>query len=232
VEQKRLLTHTLKLERERGNDFGVARALGSLSDANRLLGLYEEGIQQAKEALEIYERLGDTVEQARCLIHLARCCVSRQSARRRGGSRISRNRSSPGERPRISGLPISSRSWQYISFQGREREGHSPFRGSPRNRIPFQLARSAVLDSSLPGGALFRSKASSTMHTLTSNKPSRTRLITHTTWVARSLLQARDWYRQRMLEEATSEALRALEIFEKLGAAEDLEGVQSSTPGD
>jgi tetratricopeptide (TPR) repeat protein len=33
--------------------------------------LHKEGIRQAKEALEIYERLGDTVEQARCLINLA-----------------------------------------------------------------------------------------------------------------------------------------------------------------
>jgi hypothetical protein len=39
----------------------VALTLRWLSDANRELGLYEEGIQQAKEALEIYERLGDTV---------------------------------------------------------------------------------------------------------------------------------------------------------------------------
>jgi hypothetical protein len=35
-------------------------------------------------------------------------------------------------------------------------------------------------------------------------------------------LQARIWYRQRRLEDAKSEALGALEIFEKLGAAEDL----------
>jgi hypothetical protein len=39
-------------------------------------------------------------------------------------------------------------------------------------------------------------------------------------WVARSLLQAQVWYRQQdRLEDAKSEALRALEIFEKLGAA-------------
>jgi hypothetical protein len=35
-------------------------ALMELSETNRLLGLHGEGIQQAKEALEIYERLGNT----------------------------------------------------------------------------------------------------------------------------------------------------------------------------
>ena len=72
VERKRLLTHTLKLWRERGNEQRVAQTLSSLSDANRLVGHYQEGIQQAKEALEILEQLGDTVEQAQCLINLAR----------------------------------------------------------------------------------------------------------------------------------------------------------------
>ena len=51
VEEKRLLEQALKLGREARNDFQVASALSCLSDTNRMLGLYEEGIQQAKEAL-------------------------------------------------------------------------------------------------------------------------------------------------------------------------------------
>jgi len=43
----------------------------SASDANRMLGLYDEGIQRAKEALEVYEQPGDTVGQAECLRGLA-----------------------------------------------------------------------------------------------------------------------------------------------------------------
>jgi tetratricopeptide (TPR) repeat protein len=35
------------------------------------MGLVEEGIQQAKEASEIFKQLGDTVNQAGCLITLA-----------------------------------------------------------------------------------------------------------------------------------------------------------------
>jgi len=68
VGRKRLLTHTLKLERERGDDRWVARTLKGLSDANRQAGLRKE---EGEEALEILERLGDTVRQAECLDSLA-----------------------------------------------------------------------------------------------------------------------------------------------------------------
>jgi len=71
VEYERLLTNTIKLSRERGDDYEVARGLSNLCEANRLMGLHKEGVQQAKEASEIFERLGDTAKQAGCLIDLA-----------------------------------------------------------------------------------------------------------------------------------------------------------------
>ena len=64
VEYKRLLTHTLKLWRERGDVRWVARTLTFISDANRMLGHREEGIQQVKEALEILEKLKSVVHLA------------------------------------------------------------------------------------------------------------------------------------------------------------------------
>ena len=71
TDNKRLLSYALKLEREQGSDIWVARILQCLCDANRHMGLHDEGIQQAREGLEIYERLCDTVGQARCLIQFA-----------------------------------------------------------------------------------------------------------------------------------------------------------------
>jgi tetratricopeptide (TPR) repeat protein len=71
MESKRLISHALKLYRERGDDLQVARVLERLCDTNRLMGLPKEGIQQAKEALRIYEQLSDRAEQADCLIKLA-----------------------------------------------------------------------------------------------------------------------------------------------------------------
>jgi len=76
VEKKRLLTHTLDLWRERGDDSWIAKTLMNLSDVNRVIGLYKESIQQAKEASEIHERLGDTAEQAYCLLALAQSLCS------------------------------------------------------------------------------------------------------------------------------------------------------------
>ena len=72
VEKKRLLACTLDLWRERESNDQVVLVLMVLSDTNRVIGLREEGMQQAREALEIYERLGDTGKQADSLIKLAR----------------------------------------------------------------------------------------------------------------------------------------------------------------
>jgi len=71
AERKRLLGHSLKLWRERGDDIRVARTLTFLSSANGRLDLHEEGISQAKEALEIYERFCDISGQTRSLRLLA-----------------------------------------------------------------------------------------------------------------------------------------------------------------
>ena len=71
-ERKRLLTHALKLRRDRGDDPQVAETLRLLSGANRQLGLYKEGIQQVKEASEIYKRLNHAHGQSQSLEKLAR----------------------------------------------------------------------------------------------------------------------------------------------------------------
>ena len=76
AESKPLLTCTLKLCREQEDDYAVAQTLEELSGANRQLGLYKEGIQLVEEALEIRERLGDTVGQAGCLRKLAELLYS------------------------------------------------------------------------------------------------------------------------------------------------------------
>lgn len=70
TEHKRLLLCALGLWRQRGDDFEAPHTLTSLSDTNRRPRLHKEWTQQAKEALEIYERLGET-EEAQSLQMLA-----------------------------------------------------------------------------------------------------------------------------------------------------------------
>ena len=71
VETKRLLVDALKLWRERGDDLWVADTLRGISQVNKELGLYEEGIEQAREALEIYGRLDYLLGQGQARQQLA-----------------------------------------------------------------------------------------------------------------------------------------------------------------
>ena len=73
AERKRLLVCALELERnsKRGDDVWIALILNHLADTNRLLDLHDEGIEQAKEAWEIFKVVDDEIEQAGCLNTLA-----------------------------------------------------------------------------------------------------------------------------------------------------------------
>ena len=187
VEHKRLLTHTLKLGRGWGSDRQVARALRCLSDANRLLDLPKEGIQQAKEALEIYERLGDAREQAQCLIQLALLLHSDKQLD--AGERkphpvrsVSSQRKAINLRSFVVNLIVFSATYM-----------------NPRARLirPFTITGWLLESHQLSTGtascfgfitpwlSCFMMKADSMTHTLISNTPSHTRSIAHTTWVMR-----------------------------------------------
>ena len=71
LESKRLLAILLKLSQNQGNLLSIAQTLTDLSETNGSLGLREEGIREAKEASEIFERLGNVVCHADCLTRLA-----------------------------------------------------------------------------------------------------------------------------------------------------------------
>ena len=70
VESKRLLNHALELGKKRGDDYYVAHTLYTLSNINQQMRFREEGIQQAKEASGLFERLDRPVQQADCLVSL------------------------------------------------------------------------------------------------------------------------------------------------------------------
>ena len=70
-EQNRLLEHALRLQREQGGDVEVASILMDLSLGNRKMGLLKEGIEQAREMVEICGRSGGAEDQAFFLVWLA-----------------------------------------------------------------------------------------------------------------------------------------------------------------
>ena len=79
-EHMRLLLHTLRFWRERGDDFEAARTLARIVDPKLQLVHHTGGILLAKTALETFERLNHTTEQARTLQYLARLSASEPGA--------------------------------------------------------------------------------------------------------------------------------------------------------
>jgi len=222
LEYKRLLTHTLKLWRERGDDNRVAQRLRDLSEANRQMDLYEDGIRQAKEASEIFERLGNTAKQAECLISLA------WSLHDDGQLDAAEEAASRG----INLLPEQGEQYQvcrghralgviYSSKGDTEKATH-------HLKLTLEIASPLDLDYQLfwahfALAELFRRQGRSDdaqVHI----ELAKSHAINDVYNLGRAMWwQARFWYNQSMLEKAKSEASHAVEVFKKLGAAQDLE---------
>jgi tetratricopeptide (TPR) repeat protein len=222
AERKRILVHTLALFRERGDDAFIALTSRNLSDANRWSGLHQEGIQQAREALEIYERLGDVMGQARCSNELARLLwadnqldTARDTASRTidlipakgdeflvcqshlilGNIHRSKKEREKSVHHFKTALGIASRfDWKDELFW-----------------IHYDLAFLFLDEANFNDAQAHAEQAKSYT---AENRYNLGRAME---------VQARIFYRQRRNEDTKSEVLRALEIFEKLGAAKDVE---------
>ncbi|KAF9785548.1 hypothetical protein BJ322DRAFT_1108988 [Thelephora terrestris] len=223
VEAKQLLTHTLELERRQGNDDRVARTLRYLADTNRMLDLYEEGIRQSKEALEIYEQLGDRAGQGKCWIFLGRLLVDDDqldAAEEAASHAMELFRDQHRE------------FWICVSHQllgeiyrkkGKREKAIQHYEAAISIASPFDWHnRLFWIHWSLAW--LFYDEGEfgdAQSHT----DQSKLHAVDDTHCLGRAMeLQAWIWSRQGRLEEAKAEVLGALEIFEKLGATRVLEG--------
>ena len=224
VEFKRHLTYALRLRRERGDDFRVAETLSFLSYANGLLGFYTEGIQQANEALEICERRNDTTGQAQTLQRLARLfyedhqlSAAEEAASRAVGLLLDEGDQfeacecyrtladicqSKGETEEaISHLEralgiASHSSWYFQLFW-------------IHYSLACQFSRINKFDDAHDHVKLAKPHAHA---------------INDTHSIGRAMeLEARFWYDQRRFEDAKSEALHAIIVYEKIGAAKRIE---------
>jgi tetratricopeptide (TPR) repeat protein len=222
LECKRLLGHALKLWRERGNDLKVAQTLKLLAYANQQLHLHKEGIPQAKESLEILERLGDISGQALSLQQLAWLLYHDDQLEAAENAACQS----------INLLPDNSE--QFAVCQGHRALG-SIYRskGEAEKAINHLEAALRVASSSKWRGELFWTHFSLAELFCDQIKFEEAHIhIEHAKSHAandiyelgRAMeLQIRVWYKQCKLEEARSEALRTISVFEEVGAVRDSE---------
>ena len=222
TERKRLLERSLRLERERGDDFQVASVLSDLSDVNRVLGLRKEGIGQALEALEIHERVSCVEDQGDCLVGLALllCGDGQLDAAEEAASRA------------IKILPEKGEEWRVCNYHGTL---GIVYRSKGEKEKALHHFETALTIASTFGWShglfwthydlaiLFRDEDDfDNAHAHT--KQARSHTDDDPYLLGRAiLLRAQIYYQQRRREESASEALRAFEIFEGLGAQGDVE---------
>ena len=223
MERKRLLTHSLKLRRERGNSRQVAQTLRELSGTNRMMNLHWEGIPQAKEASEIFEQLGEVVEQAYSLIYLAWLLRGdgQLDAAEETGSRA------------IDLLPEKGE--EFWACRGHRVLGEIyQYKDKMKKAVHHFEAALRIASSLNAVGQLFwvnlaladvfcdQGKFEDAQAHL---KRAKSHAINDAYLSARAMdQQALLWSRQRRFGDAKSEALRAIDAFEKLGAMTDVEG--------
>ena len=220
AEEKTLLTHALELERRRGDEARVATALRRLSQVNRFLHLYREGIQQAKEALEIFERIGDATERAWCLMDLAYVLLE--------GKQLDTAKNAASRAIDL----IAEKDQGYLACilhrilgrvhhsKGEKKEAIHHFETALGIASPFNW-RGTLFWTHYALADLFDNwDESEDANTHMERAKSYAIEGAMPYELARAMqTQAKFWHRQLRLEDAKSETLHSLEIFEKLGAA-------------
>ena len=220
TEQKRLLGQVLKLAREQEEVAKVALTLTFLSRANRSLGLYKEGTQQTKEALEINEQLDNAAGQAVCLGNLAGllCLEGQLDEAEEAGSRA------------IDLLPEKGQ--EFLVCQCHRSLGEIYQAKREREKAIHHFEKALAIASSFEwhaqlfwihhalAGLFLEEDGFDDAHSHIGQAKSYA--ADGTNDLGRAMeKKARIWYQQRRFEDAVSEASGALEIHEKLGASTD-----------
>ena len=222
AEGKRLLAHTLGIWRERGEDFLVAQTLRHISNANRLLGFHKEGIEQVKEALGIYEWLDDVSGQARSWRWLAWLLYGDKQleAAEEAASRAIDPLSDKGEH-----FPVCE-CYHLLGLichsKGERENAIRHFETALRIASPFNwhdhlFWNHYSLSELFFSGGRF-DDAHAHIERAKSHAINDPYLLGHAMY-----LRAQFWGDQCRLEEAKSDAVSAAEVFEKLGAAKNVE---------
>ena len=220
AEERRLLIHASRFWREQGDDSQVAQTLVYLAVSNGALVLHGEGIKRGKEALEIYERLGDVLGQANALQYLAWVLLydDQLDAAEEATSRALNLLPDKGEEFRVcqchrllGDVYREGKIDRAIYHFEKALEIASSFNWHQQLCwIHFSLVQLSSQQNRLDDAHAHIERA-------------RSHAVNTPYHLGRAMrLQAQVWYDQRRLEEAMSEALRAADVFERLGATVDV----------
>ena len=223
-ECKRLLVDTLELWRERGDDLQVAQTLRFLSDTNEWLGVYKGGILQAKEALEIYERLNHVSGQGLSLRQLARLLYQdRQfNPAEEAAFRAIDLLSGEGDRFQFSVCDCYRTLGQIYRDKGETEKAIKHFETAIGIASPFRWHSPLFWINYSLAELFFGEKRFDDAYAHVERTKSH--VVNDPYLLGRAMdLQALFWYQEGRFEEAKSEALGAAEIYERVGATRDLE---------
>ena len=223
AEYKRLLVCALKLQRERGGDLLVAQTLRFISDANEKLGLYEEGIQQAKEALEIYRRLDHVAGQARSWRELAWLLLSddQLDAAEEATSRLI-NLLSDEEADQFELCEAHKILGKIYESKGETGKAIDHFETAVGIASSFNWHDHLFWNNYALAQLFSADDRFSEAHTHIERAKSYA--INDPYQLGHAMeTKARFWYKQGRLTEAKSEALGAVDAYEKIVAAKDIE---------
>jgi tetratricopeptide (TPR) repeat protein len=221
VESKQLLIHALKLWREQEDGFWLAETLWSLSRVNRSLGLSKEGVQQVKEALGIYERLGDIWGQARSLRMLALLLKKDGQLGAAEGVASEVIDRFPGRGEQFEVCECHRVLGEVCESKGETEKAINYL------KVALGIASSFNWDFQLLwihftlAQLFFNEDKFDDAHTHIERAKSHA--VNNPYHLGRAVAQqAWFWYRQRKLEEARSAASDAVDIYERLGATKDV----------
>ena len=214
-----LLIHTLRLWRERGDDLRAAQTLRHLSEASRLLRHFEEGVQQAREALEIFKRHNDTSRQAKALCFLA-------------GLWCDEGQFDAAEEAAFQAIGLSDTDYQYRVYEC-HRLLDNVYRAKDEMEKAINHFETALVIASSFDWQSVLFWIHHDLAELFSDQSrfddaharigrAKSHAINDPYFLGRAMgLEAEVWYREGRFEDAKSDALRAADVYEKLGATRD-----------
>ena len=218
AEGQRFLVLTLMLEREWRDDSLVATALQSLPRVKA--GLRREGIQQAREAVGICERLGNTLGRANCLDYLARLLLDDNQLDAAEDAALRKVELLPEKGQEFQLCQSHRLLGKICHFRGENERAIHHFTmalliASPLNWrdqllcIHYELAKLFYKEDKLDGATAHIEQ--------TKSYPAKDAYNLGLGMETQALI----WYRQRRLRDARCEAWCAFEIYKRLGVAKD-----------